>query len=91
METQNPKKERIDIRVTPEEKRMFIRARKLNGESSLSGFVTRIVKNKSFEIIEKENRILASERDRKIFFDSIFEDQEPNQALKDATKRYESS
>lgn len=91
METQNTKKERIDIRVTPEEKKMFVKARRLSGDKSLSAFVTRIVKNSSLEIIEKNNQILASERDKKIFFDSIFADQQPNQALKDAARKYESS
>lgn len=88
MGTQSTKKERIDIRVTPEEKEIFLKAQKLSGERTFSAFVTHIVKAKSFEIIEENERILASERDRKTFFDAIFADQEPNQALKDAAKKY---
>ena len=92
METQNNKrKERIDIRVTPEEKQLFLKALKLNGDRSLSAFITRVIKNKSFEILERENRILASERDKEIFFNTIFNEQEPNQVLKDAAKKFESS
>ena len=90
METQTIKNERIDIRVTPEEKRVFQRAYRISGDRTFSSFVTRIVKNKSFEIIRENERILASERDKKIFFDAIFSDQEPNQVLKDAAKKFKS-
>ena len=91
METQSIRNERIDIRITPEEKEIFLRARKLSGDRSLSAFITRIVKDKAFEIIEENERILSTERDRKIFFDAIFADMEPNQALKDAAKKFKSS
>lgn len=90
METLSIKNERIDIRVTSEEKKIFLRAQRLSGDRSFSGFVTRIIKAKSLEIIEDNERILASEKDKKIFFDAIFSDQEPNKALKDAADKYNS-
>lgn len=90
METQNRKNERIDLRVTPEEKKMFLKAHRISGDRTFSSFVTRVVKAKSFEIIEENERILASERDRKIFFDVLFSDQEPNQTLKDAAQKFKS-
>jgi len=37
--------------------------------------------NKRLHFREKQ-RIVASERDKKIFFDAVFADQEPNQVLK---------
>ena len=86
MEAQSIKKERIDIRVSTKDKMMFLHALEISGESSLSAFLTRIIKTKSSEIIEKHTKILTSERDKKIFFDAIFADQEPNKALKDAAK-----
>ncbi|GAI10030.1 unnamed protein product, partial [marine sediment metagenome] len=79
METQSRKNERIDLRVTLEEKKMFLKAHRISGDRTFSSFITRVVKAKSFEIIEENERILASERDRKIFFDALFSDQEPNQ------------
>jgi uncharacterized protein (DUF1778 family) len=88
MEAQSTKNERIDIRVTPEEKQLFLEAYRISGERSFTGFITRIVKSKSAEIIEENKKILASERDRKIFFEAIFSEQEPNQALKEAAKKY---
>lgn len=90
METQSIKNERIDIRVTPEEKKMFLKAQRISGDRTFSGFITRIVTSKSFEIIEENERILASERDRKVFFDALFSEDEPNQRLKDAAKKYKS-
>jgi uncharacterized protein (DUF1778 family) len=90
METKSIKNERIDIRVTPEEKDMFLKAQKISGDRTFSGFITRIIKNKSIEIIEEQQRILASERDRKVFFDALFSDEEPNQRLKEAAERFKS-
>ena len=90
MATQPIKNERIDIRVTPEEKKMFLQAHRISGDRTFSGFITRIIKTKSFEIIEESKKILASERDRKIFFDTIFSEQEPNQTLKDAARKFKS-
>jgi uncharacterized protein (DUF1778 family) len=90
METHAIRAERIDIRITPEEKRIFLRARKLSGDRSLSSFVTRIVKAKAIEIIDENEQILASKKDRKIFFDAIFAEIEPNNALKNAAKKFKS-
>ena len=87
---QSTKQERIDIRVTPEEKRLFLQAQQISGEKSFSSFLIRIIKNRSREIIGENERILASERDRNVFFDAIFADQAPNQALKEAARRFKS-
>lgn len=90
MKTTVRKEERIDIRVSPEEKELFLKAQRLSGDRTFSGFVTRIIKAKSTEIVEENIRILASQRDREIFFKSIFSEQEPNEALKEAVKRFKS-
>lgn len=90
METEHTKNERIDIRVTPEEKRMFLEAHRISGDRTFSAFITRIIKTKSVEIIEKNKKILATEKDRKIFFDVIFSEQEPNQMLKNAATKFKS-
>ena len=90
METQHIKNERIDIRVTPEEKDMFLQAHRISGDRTFSGFITRIIKTKAAEILEENKKILASERDRQLFFDAIFSEQEPNQTLKDAARKFKS-
>lgn len=91
MKTQIKKDDRIEFRVSPEEKRMFRRAQKLSGDKTFSGFVTRIVRTRSIEIIKEKEMILTSERDKEIFFKSIFTDSNPNQVLSKAAKRFKSN
>lgn len=85
------KDDRIDIRVSPEEKKRFRRAHKLSGDKTFSGFITRIIRTKSDQIIEENKRILASERDKEIFFNAVFSNKEPNKALVTAANKYKSS
>jgi len=91
METQIRKDDRIDIRVSPEEKKIFRRAHKLSGDKTFSSFVTRIVRAESIQIIEENERILASERDKEIFFQAVFANREPNKALTAAANKYKST
>jgi uncharacterized protein (DUF1778 family) len=90
MKTQIKKDDRIEFRVAPEEKRMFRRAQKLSGDKTFSGFVTRIVRTRSIQIIKEKERILASERDKEIFFKSIFADSNPNKTLSEAAEKFKS-
>lgn len=90
MKTQIKKDDRIEFRVAPEEKKLFRRAQQLSGDKTFSGFVTRIVRARSIQIIEEKEKILASERDKEIFFKAVFEDSKPNKALFEAAKKYKS-
>ena len=71
METQIGKNERIEIRVSSYDKKIFQKAQKLSGDKSFSSFITRIVKEKAEEIVAKNERIIASEKDRQIFFNAV--------------------
>ena len=88
METQIKKDDRIEFRVSPEEKKMFRRAQKLSGAKTFSGFVASTVRVRAMQIIQENERILSSERDKKIFFQAIFNDTEPNKVLSDAAKKF---
>jgi uncharacterized protein (DUF1778 family) len=90
MEVQTSKEERIEIRLSYQEKEIFKRAQKLSGDKSFSSFVVRIVKAQAEEIVAKNNRIIASEKDRLQFFDAVFGESKPNQNLLDAAKKYKS-
>jgi uncharacterized protein (DUF1778 family) len=90
MELQLSKDERIELRVTSAEKEMFIKAQKLSGDKSFSSFIVRVVKQQAEEIVAKNDRIIATEKDRKVFFDAVFADSKPNQNLIEAAKRYKS-
>ena len=47
-----------------------------------------ILKKEAEEIVANYNRIIASERDREIFFNAVFGELEPNENLREAAKRY---
>jgi uncharacterized protein (DUF1778 family) len=89
METQlKNKDERVEIRISSYDKRIFRKAQKLSGDKSFSSFILRIVKEQSEEIVAKKDRIIVSERDRKKFFDAVFGNGMPNQNLVEAAKKY---
>ncbi len=90
MEAQLNKVERIEIRISSHDKRIFKKAQKLSGDKSFSSFIIRIVKKQAEEIVSKNDRIVASERDREKFFDAVFGDIEPNQNLIEAANKYKS-
>ena len=84
------KSERIEIRVTPQEKELMLRARIIRGDRSFTSFVFNVLKTKADEIIQADEQILKSERDKQLFFSTVLSDQEPNQALKDAARLHDS-
>jgi len=90
METQLNKDERIEIRISPQDKKMFKKAQELSGDRSFSSFVVRVVKARAEEIVAKNDRIIASERDREKFFEVVFGDNKPNKKLVEAAKNYKS-
>ena len=90
MEAQLSKDERIELRVTATDKRIFRRAHELSGDKSFSSFIVRIVKQKAEEVIAKNDRILATQKDREVFFDAVFGDSKPNKNLVEAVSRYKS-
>lgn len=84
------KDERIELRVSSADKRIFKRAQKFSGDKSFSSFIIRIVRKQAEEIISKNDKIIASEKDRQIFFDAVFGNKKPNQNLIEAAKRFKS-
>jgi len=90
MEAPLNKDERVEIRISSHDKRIFQEAQKLSGDKSFSSFIVRVVKKQAEEIVAKNNRIIASERDREIFFDAVFGDAKPNSNLIEAAKKYKS-
>ena len=91
MKTQMTNKdERVEIRISSYDKRIFQKAQKLSGDKSFSSFIIRIVKEQSEEIVAKKDRIISSERDRNKFFDAVFGNSKPNQNLLEAALKYKS-
>ena len=90
METSVNKNERIEIRISSFDKQLFQKAQKLSGDKSFSSFIIRIIKEQAEKIVAKNERIIASEKDRELFFDAIFGDESPNKNLVEAAKKYKS-
>lgn len=90
METQLNKDERIEIRISPQDKKMFKKAQELSGDRSFSSFIVRIVKARAEEIVAKNDKIIASKRDREKFFEVVFGNANPNKELAEAAKKYKS-
>lgn len=88
MEGQLGKNKRIELRLSEAEKEIFQKAQELSGDKSFSSFVVRIVKKEAEEIVAKHNKVLASERDRELFFTAVFADLEPNQNLREAAQKH---
>lgn len=90
MQAQLNKDERIEIRISPHDKRIFQKAQKLSGDKSFSSFIVRVVKKEAEEIVAKNDTVIASERDRDIFFKTVFGDSKPNSNLIEAAEKYKS-
>lgn len=78
METINRKKSenRIEIRVSDEDKSLFEQAQELSGFASFSEFIRFILSKESKLIVAENNRILASEKDEEIFFNAMMGNEE---------------
>ncbi len=87
--TLSTKNARFDTRLPIEQKKLFEKAAQLGGYRNLTDFVVMTVQEKAKKIIAEKERIIASERDSKIFFDAIFNSTEPNNDLKKAVNEFE--
>ena len=79
---------RFDARLSRSQKDLFEKAASIRGFKSLSEFVIHTTQEVAISIIERHNAILASEADRKVFFDALVNPSKPNQKLKEASRRY---
>ncbi|HMS70228.1 MAG: DUF1778 domain-containing protein [Saprospiraceae bacterium] len=82
------KEARLDIRLNKKTKDILNQVYKSAGYRSLSAFILQAAVEKAENFIEKENLILASERDRDVFFNALINTAEPNDALNKASKAY---
>jgi uncharacterized protein (DUF1778 family) len=80
---------RFDARLTKSQKEFFELAARISGFKSLSEFVIHSTQQVANSIVENHNAILASERDRKVFFDAVVNPPKPNKSLKEAAKQYQ--
>ncbi len=79
---------RFDARLSKSQKEFFEMAATISGFKSLSEFVIHATQQVASSIVEKHNALLATEKDRKIFFDALVNPPEPNNSLKEAANLY---
>ncbi|MBS1528749.1 MAG: DUF1778 domain-containing protein [Bacteroidetes bacterium] len=81
-------KARFDAKIPKVQKDLFEYAASLGGFRTLTDFVINAAQEKANAIIQEHNTILASEKDREIFFNALAYPSGPNQKLRDAAERY---
>jgi uncharacterized protein (DUF1778 family) len=79
---------RFDTRLSIEQKQFFEKAALLGGYRSLTDFILKAVQEKAKEIIDENERILESERDKEVFFEALLNPPVPNQNLLEAKEDY---
>ena len=79
---------RFDTRLSQSQKQLFEEAARISGFKSLSEFVIYTTQEAATAIVQKHNAILASEKDRKVFFELVANPPKPNQELLKAARNY---
>ena len=79
--------ERMELRVSAKDKELFEYASSLKGFKSFSEFARLAIYKEAKAIIEEEKTILATKRDKEIFFKALMgKEAKPNKKLIDAFK-----
>lgn len=81
------KGERLEVRVTKEQKELFQRAADLQGRS-LTDFVISSVAEAAKQAIQEHEIMILSARDRAVFVEALLNPPEPSNKLRAAAKRY---
>ncbi len=85
--TAGRKRERLEARITPEQKALFQRAADLSGRS-LTDFVVSAVQDAAEETVRTHQVIQLSARDSLLVAEAILNPKGPNERLREAMRRY---
>lgn len=80
--------DRIDIRISKEQKELIKYASSLSGFKNLSEFIVHCIYKEAKSIIKENNEFLKSLEDKRIFVNAIINPAEPNVKLKQAHEKY---
>ena len=78
----------FDTKLTKVQKELFELATKLGGYRTITDFILSTAEERAKTIVQQHEAVLASARDKKLFFDAVMNPPQPNQRLLDAAKRY---
>ena len=79
---------RLELKLTMQKRKFFEEIAALGGFKSLSDFIVYSANQEAIKIFEQHRRILASEKDKTIFFEAIMNPPNSNKALKSAFTKY---
>jgi uncharacterized protein (DUF1778 family) len=79
--------QRLEARVTPEQKELLQRAASLQGRS-LADFVVASAQEAALRAIQDMEIIRLSAADSRVFAEALLNPPKPNRALRNAAKRY---
>jgi len=79
---------RFDTRLPKEQKILFERAAKIGGFRNLTDFVVITVQERAKKIISERERVIASQKDSKVFFDAVMNPKQPNKELVKAANEF---
>lgn len=85
--TKNSRKERLEARVTKEQKELFQRAADIQGRT-LTDFVITSVLNAAKQVITEHENIILTKQDQQVFVAALLNPPEPSAKLRDAAQRY---
>jgi uncharacterized protein (DUF1778 family) len=85
--TKVQKTERLEVRMTKEQKELLMRATEIEGRT-VTDFVVDCAQEKAHRILREHESMILSERDRRAFVEALLNDTEPNARLKHAAERY---
>jgi uncharacterized protein (DUF1778 family) len=86
-ETGRSKKERLEARVSAEQKELFSRAAALEG-STLTDFVVRTLQDAAARTIREHERMELTADDREMFVEALLSPPPPNERLRRAAEIY---
>jgi len=81
---------RFDGRIPEEQKNLFLKAAMITGKTT-SDFVFQAAVEKAILVLQEKEKILASERDKELFFDALMNPPKPNEALRKAVAKVKKS
>ena len=83
----NLKEERIHLRLSTATKKKIERAAEIAG-STVTDFVIAAISKKADQVIEEQERLILSDRNRDVFLEAITGSPPPNKKLKETFRNY---
>lgn len=82
-----PRSERLEARVSRDQKDLFLRAAELQGRS-LTDFVIASAQQAAIDTVRTHDMLHLSERDRRAFVSALLSTPAPSKRLEEAARRY---